>query len=364
MKYQKKKLIGMIGLIFIFFAVGLMCWNPFLKISLIGKKEVTIEVGSDYKDEGARATFFMRDVTGLIEKNQISTNRVGTYEIQYQIRRLWTTKKVTRMVKIVDKKAPAITLKGKEKITLTLGSTYEEPGYEAMDEYDGDLSKKVKVEGSVNTNKVGEYILTYKVSDQSKNQTQVKRIVVVKSKGNTTNEGTGGYREIVMGPKYIKGILIVNKKYALPKTYGSGVDQTASSALGKLQSGAQAAGFSIPLLSGYRSYQTQVNLYQRYVNRDGQSLADTYSARAGHSEHQTGLAFDVGSIDNNYGNTPAGKWLVQNCAAYGFILRYPKGKEAITGYQYEPWHIRYVGVEIAKEIMTKKITLEEYLGVA
>ena len=73
-----------------------------------------------------------------------------------------------------------------------------------------------------------------------------------------------------------------------------------------------------------------------------------YSARPGHSEHQSGLAMDVGAIDNNYGNTPAGKWLAEHCADYGFILRYPQGKENITGYMYEPWHIRYVGVQYAR----------------
>ena len=91
--------------------------------------------------------------------------------------------------------------------------------------------------------------------------------------------------------------------------------------------------------------------------------ADTYSARAGHSEHQTGLAFDVGKIDDNYGNTKEGVWLKNNAHIYGFIIRYPKGKEHITGYKYEPWHIRYLGVDIATKVYNKGVTLEEYLGI-
>ena len=118
----------------------------------------------------------------------------------------------------------------------------------------------------------------------------------------------------------------------------------------------------MPLISGYRSYAYQASLYNSYVAQDGQALADTYSARPGHSEHQSGLAFDIGALDNGYGNTPDGRWLHAHCADYGFIIRYPAGKESMTGYQYEPWHVRYVGKEIASQIMAQGITLEEYLG--
>ena len=115
----------------------------------------------------------------------------------------------------------------------------------------------------------------------------------------------------------------------------------------------------MPLLSGYRSYYTQQYLYNSYVSTYGRESADTFSARPGHSEHQTGLAFDVGSIDDYYGDTPAGIWLKENAHYYGFIIRYPKGKEHITGYKYEPWHIRYLGVDIATDIYNKGVTLEE-----
>lgn len=153
----------------------------------------------------------------------------------------------------------------------------------------------------------------------------------------------------------------MNKKHALPQNYG-GMDSNAYAALQQLQAGAKAAGYSMPLLSGYRSYEYQASLYNSYVAQDGQALADTYSARPGHSEHQSGLAFDIGALDNAYGNTPGGRWLNAHCADYGFILRYPAGKESITGYQYEPWHVRYVGSDIASQIMSQGITLEEYLG--
>ena len=125
--------------------------------------------------------------------------------------------------------------------------------------------------------------------------------------------------------------------------------------------------FSIPsanLVSGYRSYYDQKSTYNYWVSVYGQKDADTISARPGHSEHQTGLAFDITSLNSSYGETEEGIWLRENCFKYGFIIRYPKGKEHITGYAYEPWHIRYVGVEHATYIMNNNLTLEEYLGIA
>ena len=92
-------------------------------------------------------------------------------------------------------------------------------------------------------------------------------------------------------------------------------------------------------------------------------MADTFSARPGFSEHQTGLTIDCNTIDDAFGQTKEAQWLAEHCADYGFIIRFPDGKEDITGYQYEPWHIRYVGVDTAKEIDQLGVSLEEYLGV-
>ena len=162
---------------------------------------------------------------------------------------------------------------------------------------------------------------------------------------------------------YIDNILIVNKKYSIPKTFKA--DNTkALEALEKLKAGAKEAGYNMPTVSGYRSYDTQASLYQNWISKRGVDGADRISARPGHSEHQTGLGFDVGQCCSTaYGTTPAGIWLKENAHKYGFIIRYPEFKEGITGYGYEPWHIRYLGVDIATEIYEKKITLEEYLGV-
>lgn len=324
-------------IVFIFF-------NPLIKIKLIGKDE-TIEVFTKYKDKGVKIEGTKNKVQTI---NKVNTNKLGTYTITYKITHLKTTKIIKRKIKVVDTTKPEITLQGNE-VTIYQNDTYNEPGYTATDNYDKDITSKVKVTNNIDNTKAGTYEVTYSVSDSSKNKTEIKRKVNVIEKPKT--QGT-----------YIKGILIVNKKYSLPANYNPGVDQTASTALKQLQQAASTAGHNIPLISGFRSYSRQQTLYNNYVARDGQALADTYSARPGHSEHQTGLAFDVGKLDDNYGSTPAGIWLKENCHKYGFIIRYPKGKESITGYQYEPWHIRYVGVEHATKIMNQNITLEEYLN--
>lgn len=120
---------------------------------------------------------------------------------------------------------------------------------------------------------------------------------------------------------------------------------------------------TIKAVSAYRSYDRQKQLYSNYVARDGKKLADTYSARAGYSEHQTGLAIDVAGSNYSYTkfeNTEEYKWLRENAHKYGFIIRYQKGKESITGYQAEAWHIRYLGENIATYIYENGITYEEY----
>ncbi|MFQ6810496.1 MAG: LD-carboxypeptidase LdcB/DacB [Streptococcus sp.] len=158
-------------------------------------------------------------------------------------------------------------------------------------------------------------------------------------------------------------IVIANKHYPLAADYNPGEDPTAVAALHELIAAMQAEGYAISdQYSGFRSYETQVDLYQSYVNQDGAAAADRYSARPGYSEHQTGLAFDL--IDNS-GNlvqeAGASKWLLKNAAKYGFIVRYQEGKEASTGYMPESWHLRYIG-EDAKDVAASGKSLEEYFN--
>ena len=181
------------------------------------------------------------------------------------------------------------------------------------------------------------------------------------------------------GLKIIDGILIVNKSYPLPKDYVPSNTYKDATGLNycsecinvdayekyKLMKADMASlGMNIWIQSGYRSYSLQESLYNKYVNRDGKLAADTYSARPGYSEHQTGLAFDLNSISDEFQDTSEGKWVNENAWRYGFILRYPKNKESITGYKYESWHLRYVGEDLAAKLYNNGdwITLEEHFN--
>ncbi len=142
----------------------------------------------------------------------------------------------------------------------------------------------------------------------------------------------------------------------------------AAAALGALFAVAKGQGYNLKLFSGYRSYGEQASVYGGFVKSQGQSYADTSSARAGYSEHQTGLAADISTtkgiceLEQCFGNVPEGQWLAANSYKYGFIVRYQKGKENLTGYEYEPWHLRYVGTDLATEIRKSDLTLEQFFG--
>ncbi len=163
---------------------------------------------------------------------------------------------------------------------------------------------------------------------------------------------------------YVDGILLANKTYSLPESYNpGGLLPECTDAFARMQRDAAAQGLNIYISSGFRSYSSQRSIYNRYVSRDGRALADTYSARPGHSEHQTGLSIDLNTITQSFGNTAEGRWVAAHCHEYGFILRYPKGKTHVTGYCFEPWHLRYVGVEAATKIVSSGLCLEEYYGI-
>ena len=169
--------------------------------------------------------------------------------------------------------------------------------------------------------------------------------------------------EEIDGITYVDGIMIANKTYTLPADYDPGVHPEAQAAFDEMQAAASEDGISLWVISSYRSYYDQEAIYNRYLQWDTKEVVDTYSSRPGHSDHQTGYTFDVNSLEQSFEYDPAGQWLADNCYKYGFIIRYPKGKEDSTGYMYEPWHIRYIGVEFATKVTTSGLSLEEYLGI-
>lgn len=194
------------------------------------------------------------------------------------------------------------------------------------------------------------------------------------------------YGIIIEGPEVLD--VLVNKKRNLPATYvpedlvkitdlptvleNPEVNQLRSPAYEALKDLFKAAkdeaGYDLYARSGYRSYSTQKSLYASYVESYGQKAADKYSAKAGQSEHQTGLAIDITcqalnyKLDDTFADTEEGKWVAENAHRFGYIIRYPKGKEDITGYMYEPWHIRYLGKDLAGKVYESGLTLEEYFN--
>lgn len=185
------------------------------------------------------------------------------------------------------------------------------------------------------------------------------------SENPAVNNGEQSEHDIkqINGMTFVDDILIVNKTYSLPADYDPGTSSVAQNAFDKMAADALNDGIYLYVNSGYRSYQEQVQLYTMYASERGIEEADRVSSRPGHSEHQTGLTFDVNSTEFSFADTEEAKWLAEHCCEYGFIIRFPEGKEDKTGYEYEPWHIRYLGEEQAKAVTESGLCLEEYLGV-
>lgn len=213
-----------------------------------------------------------------------------------------------------------------------------------------------------------------------KTYAKVKEIEGEKISKGKTSKGYDIYE--INGITYVDGYLIANKSYFLPEDYAPSdtytkadkeatrqcatcINNTAYQAYKDMKADASALNLNIYISSGFRSYITQRNIYNRNVKNNGQAKADTYSARPGSSEHQTGLCFDLNTIDSSFANTNEGKWVNQNAWKYGYIIRYPQGKTDETGYIYEPWHLRYVGTELAEKLYNNGdwLTVEDYFGI-
>lgn len=169
--------------------------------------------------------------------------------------------------------------------------------------------------------------------------------------------------------KVIDGLLIVNREFYLPEDYDPGVDDETMQAYELMREEMLREGLDIKIISGYRDYAYQVQVYDSSVEAYGKEEADAMTAVPGYSEHQTGLALDLftnddtKTINNSFDDTREAEWLAKNSYRFGFILRYPRGKENETGYIFESWHFRYVGAKRAKLIFDSGKSLEAYYGI-
>ena len=221
-----------------------------------------------------------------------------------------------------------------------------------------------------NYNYIDRYI-KYKENNKNMNIEQIIKNV-------NMNLDKKQYEDKIPAKNLNKETILVNKYYYLDENYvpnnlekinnqyaldNMKLVKEAKEAFEKLSKDALKEKLNIIAMSAYRSYSYQVDLYNRYAKSDGKEKADTYSGRAGHSEHQTGLAVDVYNKKlpyTSFENTKEYDWMMKNAHKYGFILRFPKNKEEETGYHFESWHYRYVGIDIAKYIKENDISLEEY----
>ena len=375
-------IVACIAVVIIAVALGLFISQPKVKedsFTFEYGKKVEIDTSAIFGDNSDKVKDIKVDYSSLKMVKDKDYPEVGEYELPFTYR---TMIKHSDKLKVVvkDTTKPEFT-SFSEKIEVAKGNKdFDFKSYfKASDLSNCTLDIDTK---DVKFDKEGDYTAEVTATDAYNNKESKKFTVVVKAEEKTAiasadNEqkasgasGTSGASQsssnASVKPYYKHGILIVNKKHPVPPGFGGGVNQTALAAVNRMISDMKAEGLSVDsTTSNYRSYSYQSTLYQNYVSAYGKASADTFSARPGYSEHQTGLAFDLrepggGSLLTN---SKATSWVAKNAHKYGLIVRYQSGKEWITGYQAEPWHVRYVG-DIATSIYNSGLSLEEYLGVS
>ena len=382
---KKKKIIIISIIIIILIISSILIFLNYQEMEVTIKEKIEVPLNSKLTN--------LDNITNLkngqiiTDEKTIDTSKIGEQKINISIKnKLGKVKEYHYTVNVYDDEKPSIIFS--KELTIEEGQNI-------------DLLKDVKVEdnsqekitpsveGNYDINEPGKYQLYYVAKDSSDNEAKEEFTLIVKEKKKESSQNDSlsnpqetktfttskGFKGVIKdGITYIDGYLIVNKTYSLPSSYGTSLTSTTKNAFNKMQAAAKLDGINIYIASGFRSYQTQNRLYNNYVALDGKAKADTYSARPGHSEHQSGLAFDICShdldgqnacINSNFDNTDQAKWLAQNAYKYGFILRYPKGKTNETGYKYESWHFRYVGTDLSTKLYNNGdwLTMENYFGI-
>ncbi len=310
-------------------------------------KEIDISklkiLDKDYEIEKLSCNFKFKDGNKYPEVGEYKLTGYYTYYIKKV--------DISILVVVKDTTAPKV-IEAKEEIKVREGENEYNFDNDFVAEDLSEFETSFDL-ANVDFNTPGSYVAKAIFTDIYKNITEQNFTIVVEKKPQPSSSLT-----------YVRGILIVNKKHGLPDGYNPGENPTAGAAVKRLIAAAREEGLDIgDYYSGFRSYSRQYNLYWNYVSRDGQAAADTYSARPGFSEHQTGLAFDLcHSVGGLIENDAESEWVAQNAHRFGFIVRYTQGKQHITGYVPEAWHIRYVG-DLATDIYNSGLCLEEYLGV-
>lgn len=310
------------------------------------------EYGEQFNDEEFRFDLLRNGL--MIDYDKIDTSKVDSFKHQVYVDK----KEFMINVEIVDTQKPII--EGERQFTIIEGEQLNLADYiRAYDVIDGELDVSFS---DYDHNKVGTYEVIASAKDKHGLETTKKITINVKSKPIVTLPKDTIDNDDIL---YVDGHIIVNKKYGLPRSYAPGENSEAVSQLRLLISDMRKAGLRVSdSYSGYRSYDYQQTLYNNYVKNYGQAEADRFSAKPGHSEHQTGLTYDLKSPSGQLLTVePEITWVRNNAHKYGFVVRYPENKEHITGYMYEPWHLRYFGSD-ATLIFNSSLTIEEYYNIS
>lgn len=274
-----------------------------------------------------------------------------------------------------DQEAPVLSLR-KSRVQIALNTSFDYLQYveKAYDRQDGDVTDHISY-NEIDTSSVGKKTVHYKVTDQAGNQSQKDLIVdVVEYVGDLINPITAK-ADIVENPDDVT--VLVNKLHEIPKGWKPDdledvidchqqLRHEANEAYTKFYQAARAKGIAIYTISGYREPETQQLYWDNSVKVFGEEHAIQYNAYPRRSEHELGLSVDISyttegdRLSEKVADSALGKFIESDAYKYGFILRYPQDKVRITGYSYEPWHIRYVGVDLATKLHNENITLEEY----
>lgn len=332
------------------------------------------------KDIGLTAFLDDKDITKKIKYKKIKIDELKTYKIKYTI----DNESFTYEMKVVDTSAPIIHV---EDLTVDYGTefSYDMLNVSIEDNFDKNLSSNITYEGNVDTSNAGDYKVLIRVQDSSKNKSEKEINVHVNANqqtlvNNSSNENhnisnneINNKINVVSNPSSIQ--VLINKQHKLPENYAPNdlvnlegnhyLRSEAANSFIRMKNDAKAtSGITMNLVSSYRTKEYQANLYNNYYATDPVN-APFYSALPRTSEHELGLAIDISYdylLHEDLQNYALGRWMANNAHKYGWIMRYPYGKSHITGYIFEAWHYRYVGVDLATKLKSNNITLEEYYG--
>lgn len=366
-KKSKKvaRFLGFVLVVVLIVLAGLFVYFNFFgtasKVHLVDP--VQVEIGSEAVASDLIASI---DDGGVLSQDaSIDTTKLGVQTVTVMLSFDGSESEYTFEVTVADTtppviQAPALTylITGSQTDLITqmgvIDNSGETPELQVTGEYDASVP--------------GDYPLTVTATDSSGNEgtaTTTLRVVDMASAPNnlTYTTATGHTLLIKDQMATCDGVLMVNKTFSLPADFAPGLTAETYTNYTQMRDAAEKDGIYLYTQYGYRSYYAQEGVFWTAANQDA-TKAETTQPRAGFSEHQSGLALDLNSEDVAFGDTNEGKWLAAHCWEYGFIMRYPKGADSFTGYSYMPWHVRYVGKDLAKILYNDGnwLSLEEYFG--